>query len=137
MHPKNMGPCIKAALVPHWSEGYALYIHFTHRNTVARFLLLHKLGGDFAHILLIQRGATEICFDVGHRQDTPIAVVGLVCDIVFRNGGQYVQRNAEGLDAFDISHLLVCKPYRLTVQSAKLHGRRNFMQILFGKSYDE
>jgi len=89
------------------------------------------------HILLVKSRATKIGFDVGHGQDTPIAVIRLVGDVVFRNGGQHVQRNAEGLDAFDICHLLVCKPYLLTAQSAKLHGRRNFMQILFGKSYDK
>ena len=99
-------------------RGQHLYIHFTHRNAVARFLLLHKFGGYLAHILLIQRGAAEESLNIGHGQDTPIAVVRLICDIVFRNGGQHVQRNAERLNAFDISHLLVCKPYRLTSQMA-------------------
>ena len=106
-------------------RGLFLYIHFTHRNTVARFLLLHKLDGDFAHILLIESRATKIGFDIGHGQDTPIAVIRLVGDVAFRYGGQYVQRNAEGLDAFDICHLLVCKPYRLAPQSAKLQGVGN------------
>ena len=81
-----------------------LYIHFTHRNAVARFLLLHKLGGDLIHILLVERRATEVGFDVGHGQDTPIAVVRLVGDIVFRYGGQHVQRNTERLDALDIRY---------------------------------
>ena len=37
-----------------------LYIHFTHRNAVARFFPLHKLGRYLIHILLIQRRAAEI-----------------------------------------------------------------------------
>ena len=74
---------------------------FAHRNAVARFFSLHKLSRYLIHILLIQRGAAEVGFDVTYGQDTPIAVVGLVCDIVFRNGGQHVQRNADGLDALN------------------------------------
>ena len=101
------------------------FYYFTNRNTIACFLLLHKLRRNLAHILLIQRRAAEVGFDIGHGQDTPIAVVRLVCDIVFRDSGQYVQRNAEGLDAFDISHLLVCKLNRLAPQSAKLQGIGN------------
>jgi len=99
----------------HYTEmerGQHLYIHFTHRNTVARFLLLHKFGGYLAHILLIERRAAKVGFDIADGQDTQIAVVRLVGDIVFRYGGQRVQRNAEGLDAFDISHLLACMIFR-------------------------
>ena len=91
----------------HYTEmerGQHLYMHFTHCNAVARFLLLHKLGGNLAHILLIQRGAAEESLNIGHGQDTPIAVVGFVGDIVFRYGGQHIQRNAERLDALDIRY---------------------------------
>ena len=90
------------ALVPK-SEGYKyLYIHFTHRNPIARFLLLHKFGGYLAHILLIQRGATEVGFYVSHGQNTPIVVVRLGGDIVFRYGGQHVQRNVGRMNTFGI-----------------------------------
>ena len=91
----------------HYTEmerGQHLYIHFANRNTVARFLLLHKLGGNLAHILLVQRRAAEESLNIGHGQDTPIAVVWLICDIVFRDSGQYVQRYAEWLDALDIRY---------------------------------
>ena len=83
-------------------RGLYLYIHFTHRNPIARFLLLHKLCGNFAHILLIQRGATEVGFDVSHRQNTPIVVVRLGGDIVFRYGGQHIQRNVGRMNTFGI-----------------------------------
>jgi len=99
-----------------------LNIHFTYRNTVARFFSLHKFGRYLIHILLIERRATEVGFYIADGQDTPIAVVRLVCDVVFRNGGQHVQRYAEWLNAFDICHLLVCKLNRLAAQSAKLQG---------------
>ena len=79
-----------------------LYSHFTHRNAVARFLLLHKFGGYLAHILLIQRGATEVGFYVSHGQNTPIVVVRLGGDIVFRYGGQHVQRNVGRMNTFGI-----------------------------------
>ena len=91
----------------HYTEmerGQHLYMHFTHCNAVARFLFLHKLCREFAHILLIERRTAEIGFDIGHGQDTPIAVVWLICDIVFRDSGQYVQRYAEWLDALDIRY---------------------------------
>ena len=60
-------------------RGQRLYIHFTHSNAVARFLLLHEIRRNLAHILLIERRATKVGFDIGYGQDTPIAIVGLVC----------------------------------------------------------
>lgn len=64
-----------------------------------------NFSGDFGYVLFAERETTEIGFDIGHGQDTPIAIVWLVGDIVFRNGGQHVQRNAERLNAFDVSAL--------------------------------
>ena len=111
-----MGRCFGKWLCP---------IQFTHTYPIARFLFFYKLGWDFGHILFVERRATEVGFDVCYLQDTSIAVIGVAGDIVFRNGGQRVQWNAEGLDAFDISHLLGREPYRLASQSAKLQGIGN------------
>ena len=96
-------------------RGLYLYIHFTHRNPIARFLLLHKFGGYLAHILLIQRGATEVGFDVSHGQNTPIVVVRLGGDIVFRYGGQHVQRNVGRMNTFGIDLELLLINFKLSL----------------------
>ncbi len=59
--------------------------HSVHTRPETALLPFHQFGRYLAQILPSERRATEICTDVGHGQDHPLALLLLVCNIKLGN----------------------------------------------------